>query len=432
MGHLKQAINTIVCMDSTVEGHAVQTDIVIIGAGPAGLSLAGVLARKGLKVAIIDPAKADNLEHPLDDGREIALTRLSRKLLENWQQWSLLSEGECAPLQEAHVFDGLSEQPMMVKSSNDVEPLGWMVSNQVLRRVAYATAKDLEGIEWHLTRRMQRIDINDTSARVELDDGSQINARLVVAADSRFSSARRAAGLSARMHDFGRTMLVCRMQLQKPTPGVAWEWLDYGQTLALLPLNQDMASVVITLPPAEIDQLLALPVEEFEQQVAERFRHRLGGMQLVGERYAYPLVGVRPDNIVSQRFACIGDAAVGMHPITAHGYNLGLRGIALLSDQIQSALDNGRDFAGSSVLANFQNDFQAIAYPLYFSTLSIVRLYCDDRAPAKLLRRAGLRFGQHFPPFKKLLVSALSGKNVRPPVPLRIIGNMLSARVPRG
>ena len=66
MGHLKQAINTIVCMDSTVEGHAVQTDIVIIGAGPAGLSLAGVLARKGLKVAIIDPAKADNLEHPLD------------------------------------------------------------------------------------------------------------------------------------------------------------------------------------------------------------------------------------------------------------------------------------------------------------------------------------------------------------------------------
>lgn len=408
-----------------------QTDIVIIGAGPAGLSLAGVLARKGLKVAIVDPASTSDLEQPIDDGREIALTRLSRNLLEKWRQWNLLSDTEFAPLHEAHVFDGLSERPMKVKSGDALEPLGWMVSNQALRRVAYASAKDLDGITWHLSRRMQRIDINDDAATVELDDGSRISARLAVAADSRFSSARRAAGLSARMHDFGRTMLVCRMQLQKPTPGVAWEWLDYGQTLALLPLNADMASVVITLPPADIDRLCALPAHEFENEVAQRFRHRLGSMQLIGARHPYPLVGVRPDNIVSRRFACIGDAAVGMHPITAHGYNLGLRGIALLSEQIQSALDGGRDFSASVELAKFQSALQAIARPLYFSTLSIVRLYSDDRAPAKLLRRAGLRFGQHFPPFKKLLVSALSGKEVRPPMPLRIIGSLLSARTPR-
>lgn len=407
-----------------------QADIVIIGAGPAGLSLAGVLARKGLNVAVIDPASASELEQPQDDGREIALTRLSRDLLEKWQQWNLLSVTEHAPLLEAHVFDGLSERPMKVKSREGLEPLGWMVSNQVLRRVAYAAAKDLDGIDWHLSRRMQRIDCNADGAVVELDDGSRINARLAVAADSRFSSARRAAGLSARMHDFGRTMLVCRMQLQKPTPGVAWEWLDYGQTLALLPLNDDMASVVITLPPSDIERLSALPVQEFENEVAERFHQRLGSMRLVGNRHPYPLVGVRPDNIVSRRFACIGDAAIGMHPITAHGYNLGLRGIALLAGQIQRAIDTGNDFSGNDVLATFQRELQAISRPLYFSTLSIVRLYSDDRAPAKLLRRAGLRFGQHFPPFKKLLVSALSGKDVQPPRPLRIIGSLLSARTP--
>lgn len=407
-----------------------RADIVIIGAGPAGLSLAGVLARKGLKIAIIDPASASDLEQPQDDGREIALTRLSRDLLEKWQQWALLSDTEQAPLVEAHVFDGRSERPMKVKSPDGLDPLGWMVSNQTLRRTAYAAAKDLDGITWHLSRRMQRIDVTDDAARVELDDGSQISARLAVAADSRFSSARRAAGLSARMHDFGRTMLVCRMQLEKPTPGIAWEWLDYGQTLALLPLNVDMASVVITLPPADIERLCALPVQDFEKEVAQRFRHRLGSMQLIGARHPYPLVGVRPDNIVARRFACIGDAAIGMHPITAHGYNLGLRGIALLSDQIQSALDDGRDFAGSADLATFQSELQAIARPLYFSTLSIVRLYGDDRAPARLLRRAGLRFGQHFPPFRKLLVSALSGKDVRPPRPLRIISSLISGRIP--
>ena len=408
-----------------------QADIVIIGAGPAGLSLAGVLARKGLKIAIIDPAGADDLEQPRDDGREIALTRLSRELLEQWRQWQLLPDTDYAPLVEAQVFDGASQRPMQIQSRNGLDPLGWMVSNQALRRVAYAAAKDLDGIVWHLSRRMNRIDINEDAARVELDDGSCITARLAIAADSRFSSARRAAGLSARMHDFGRTMLVCRMQLQKPVPGVAWECLDYGQTLALLPLNADMASVVITLPPAETERLCALPAHEFEIEVERRFRHRLGSMRLIGNRYPYPLVGVRPDNIVSRRFACIGDAAIGMHPITAHGYNLGLRGIALLGDRIQSALDGGKDFAGNEVLSGFQADFLAIARPLYFSTLSIVRLYSDDRAPAKLLRRAGLRFGQHFPPFKKQLVSALSGKDVRPPAALRILGSLLAARTPR-
>lgn len=408
-----------------------QADIVIIGAGPAGLSLAGVLARKGLKIAIIDPAGADDLEQPRDDCREIALTRLSRELLEQWRQWQLLPDTDYAPLVEAQVFDGASERPMQIQSRNGLDPLGWMVSNQALRRVAYAAAKDLDGIAWHLSRRMNRIDINEDAARVELDDGSCITARLAIAADSRFSSARRAAGLSARMHDFGRTMLVCRMQLQKPVPGVAWEWLDYGQTLALLPLNADMASVVITLPPAETERLCALPAHEFEIEVERRFRHRLGSMRLIGNRYPYPLVGVRPDNIVSRRFACIGDAAIGMHPITAHGYNLGLRGIALLGDRIQSALDGGKDFAGNEVLSGFQADFLAIARPLYFSTLSIVRLYSDDRAPAKFLRRAGLRFGQHFPPFKKRLVSALSGKDVRPPAALRILGSLLAARTPR-
>lgn len=408
-----------------------QADVVIIGAGPAGLSLAGVLARKGLKIAIIDPAGADDLEQPCDDGREIALTRLSRELLEQWRQWQLLPDTDYAPLVEAQVFDGSSERPMKIESRDSLEPLGWMVSNQALRRAAYAAAKDLEGIAWHLSRRMNRIDINEDATRVELDDGSCITARVAIAADSRFSSARRAAGLSARMHDFGRTMLVCRMQLQKPVPGVAWEWLDYGQTLALLPLNADMASVVITLPPEETERLCALPAHEFEIELERRFRHRLGSMRLIGNRYPYPLVGVRPDNIVSRRFACIGDAAIGMHPITAHGYNLGLRGIALLGDRIQSALDGGKDFAGNDVLFGFQAEFMAIARPLYFSTLSIVRLYSDDRAPAKLLRRAGLRFGQHFPPFKKQLVSALSGKDVRPPAALRILGSLLAARTPR-
>ncbi|MBL0039454.1 MAG: 5-demethoxyubiquinol-8 5-hydroxylase UbiM [Xanthomonadales bacterium] len=399
-------------------------DILIIGAGPAGLSLAGVLARQGLAVCIADPGTRESLAQPLDDGREIALTPLSRQLLEDWGQWPLLGSDEFARLREAQVFDGDSTEPMRVSTPQGAAALGWMASNHALRRVAYAVATAQEGIDWRLGRKVVEVRNEATHAQVTLDDGTLCRARLVVAADSRFSSSRRAAGIAARHRDFGRSMLVCRMRLEKPQPGIAWEWLAYGQTLALLPLQHDLASVVITLPPADIAGLQSLSPEAFNDEVARHYAHRLGAMHLVGERHVYPLVGVAPERLVAERFACIGDAAIGMHPITAHGYNLGLRGIALLADRILLAQRRGRDFAAMDVLVDFERDLRAIAQPLYLATLSVVHLYGDDRPLMRVLRRALLRVAEHAAPFRMLLTAALAGRETRPPMPLRLIARL--------
>ncbi|TAH39018.1 MAG: FAD-dependent hydroxylase [Gammaproteobacteria bacterium] len=407
-----------------------QTDVVVAGAGPSGLSLAGALAQAGLRVVVVDPADQESLAHPADDGREIALTPLSRSRLLLWGQWNRLAVEETPCLREAQVFDGNSTRPMTVSPRKGSHQLGWMVSNHALRRVAWEQAQTLDGIEWRLGRRLASSERDAESAVAVLDDGERIEAALIVAADSRFSASRRAAGISARMHDFGRSMLVCRMRLQQPQRGVAWEWMGYGQTLALLPLNDDLASVVITLPPAEVEALCNLPEVAFNTAVAARFGHRLGEMRLVGGRFAYPLVGVHPERCVAKRFACIGDAAVGMHPITAHGYNLALRGIALLSDRLRQARERGEDIGSDALLDAFQHEFRAITRPLFLATQSIVHLYSDDRAPARVLRRAGLRFGQHFPPFRSLLAAALESDEPRPPVWLRAIERTLW-RTPR-
>jgi ubiquinone biosynthesis UbiH/UbiF/VisC/COQ6 family hydroxylase len=396
-------------------------DVLIIGAGPAGLSLAGVLARQGLAVCIVDPATRESLAQPKDDGREIALTQLSRQLLEDWGQWPQLGSDEFARLREAQVFDGDSTEPMRVSAPQGAAALGWMASNHALRRIAFEVAAAQEGIDWRLGHKVVEVTNETEHADVKLDDGTTCRARLVIAADSRFSSSRRAAGIAARHHDFGRSMLVCRMRLEKPQPGVAWEWLAYGQTLALLPLQHDLASVVITLPPADIARLQSLSPEAFNDEVARRYAHRLGAMTLVGERHAYPLVSVAPERIVAERFACVGDAAIGMHPITAHGYNLGLRGIALLVDHIVLAQRRGRDIAGSDTLAAYERDLRAIAQPLYLATLSVVHLYGDDRPLMRVARRALLRLAQHSAPFKMLLTSALAGREARPPLPLRLM-----------
>lgn len=402
-------------------------DVLIIGAGPAGLSLAGVLSRQGFVVGIVDPSQRDALAEPKDDGREIALTPLSRQLLEDWGQWSLLAEAEIAPLREAQVFDGDSESPMRVPAPEGAEALGFMVPNYALRRVAFAAASRHAGIDWHLQRKVIAVLPSADRADIELDDGTRLAARMVVAADSRFSASRRAAGIAALHHDFGRSMMVCRMKVEKPQPGIAWEWLGYGQTLALLPLRDDLASVVITLPPAEIANLRTLDAEAFNAAVAQRYAHRLGAMQLVGERNVYPLVGVSPQRIVDKRFACVGDAAIGMHPITAHGYNLGLRGIALLADALSLARRRGHDLADHETLAEYQRNLRAIAQPLYLATLSVVQLYSDDRPAMRVLRRALLRFAQHAPPFQHLLRMALSGREAKPPLPLRLLARAVAA-----
>ena len=402
-------------------------DVLIIGAGPAGLSLAGVLARQALAVCIVDPATRESLAQPQDDGREIALTQLSRQLLEDWGQWPLLGSDEFARLREAQVFDGDSTEPMRVSAPQGAAALGWMASNHALRRIAFEVAAAQEGIDWRLGHKVVEVTNEAEYARVTFADGTNCRARLVIAADSRFSSTRRAAGIAARHHDFARSMLVCRMRLEKPQPGIAWEWLAYGQTLALLPLQHDLASVVITLPPADIARLQSLSPAAFNDEVARRYGHRLGAMTLVGERHAYPLVGVAPERIVAERFACVGDAAIGMHPITAHGYNLGLRGIALLVDHIVLAQRRGSDVAGRATLAAYERDLRAIAQPLYLATLSVVHLYGDDRPLMRVVRRVLLRVAEHAAPFRQMLTAALAGRETRPPLPLRLVARFAAA-----
>jgi 2-polyprenyl-6-methoxyphenol hydroxylase-like FAD-dependent oxidoreductase len=141
------------------------------------------------------------------------------------------------------------------------------------------------------------------------------------------------------------------MTHEQPHFETAWEWFDHGQTLALLPMNPcpqtglPRSSIVLTLPSQELQPLMDLPEDAFNAAMAQRFSHQLGTMRLSSTRHAYPLVGVWSRRLVAQRFAVVGDAAVGMHPVTAHGFNLGLRSIDTLSHALIPAHQKGQDIA---------------------------------------------------------------------------------------
>jgi len=384
-------------------------DVVIVGAGPAGLCFAQALADTPLRALLIERQPEAVLADPPFDGREIALTHRSATTLRRLGVWEHIPGEEVSPLRDARVMNGPSPYALQITHADGRrDELGYLVSNHLIRRAAYAAARPSPRLTLLAGTAVTRIETDAEAAHLTLDTGPRVSAPLVVAADSRFSETRRAMGIAAAMHDFGRTMLVCVMRHSVPHDHVAWEWFDYGQTLAMLPMNGGRASVVITLPHREIERLMSMGEEEFARDVERRFLNRLGSMTLVSTRHAYPLVGVYPSRFVARRFAVVGDAAVGMHPVTAHGFNLGLVGTELLARGIRAAVGGATDIAAPAMLAGYERDLRIATRPLYLATRLIAMLYTSESVPARFLRDAALRLGNRFTPFRRALAGSLT------------------------
>ena len=383
-------------------------DIVIAGGGPAGLSFATALGDSGLSVAVIERLPESELANPGFDGREIAMTHRSVNMLKSLGAWDHIPAEEVADMREARVLNGSSLYAMSFEpgARSDV-PLGYLVANHLIRRAVYQTATALPNVTVMAGISVSGVQTSAEGAIVRLSDGQEIAARLVVAADTRFSELRRRQGIPAQMRDFGKVMMVCRVEHDLPHDQVATEWFDYGQTIAMLPINGNCSSFVLTLPAREMDKVMAMNDAEFSAEATRRYRERLGQMRLVSTRHAYPLVTVYAERFAATRFALMGDAAVGMHPVTAHGFNFGLRGAESLARRITHAANRGTDFAAQSVLKAYEREHRMATFPTYTATNATARLFTDERMPARVLRDAVLRVGNLVAPARKLISARL-------------------------
>ncbi len=379
-------------------------DVLIIGAGPAGLSLAKLMSGQGYSIGILERQTLDTLATPMDDGREIALTQHSYSLLNQMGVTKHFKLGESSPLGAAKVLNGKSQyqlyfSPPATAKSN----LGMMVSNHAIRRGLFEAVKDLSDVNLMTNNSALAIKQSQHNLTIQTTSGIEMKTRLVVAADSRFSSTRRQMGIGATMTDFGRSMLLCRVSHSIPHQNMAYEIFNYDQTLALLPLANNCSSVVLTLPTPEIEKLVNLDREAFIYDIRRRLNNRLGDVSLVSDRFSYPLVATFAKQFIAHRFALIGDAAVGMHPVTAHGFNFGLLGAETLTKQ----LSKSEDLGNASALARYERIHKKATLPLFLSTNAIAKLYADDRVPARLIRSVGLRMANRFTPLKSSIVNRL-------------------------
>jgi len=406
------------------------SQVLIVGAGPAGLALAQELRGLGGRVTLVEQAPLAALSQPAFDGREIALTQRSVTTLQRLGAWERIPPEAISPLRDAKVMDGVNPFAMVI-SHQDAPvadggkahtELGFLVGNhhirQALFEAVFAASEEKTGAERPVLisgKAVKNVQTTPLGACVTLDDGTRLTADLLVAADSRHSGTRRALGLAADLHDFGRSMLVCHMTHDEPHHHAAWEWFDYGQTLALLPMNdcpqtgRARSSVVLTLPSSDMHALEQLAPDAFNTDLQRRFANRLGRMELASTRHVYPLVAVYPRRLVGPRLACVGDAACGMHPVTAHGFNLGLRSTEALAQALAKAQRKGQAWHDPAVLAAYERTHWLASRPTYLATQWITRLYTAETPLARLARQAALRLGWGLVPFRRAVAASLTG-----------------------
>ena len=395
-------------------------DVAIIGAGPVGLCLARALGLQGLRVALVERQPEAALAEPAFDGREIALTHGSLRLLGEQGVLAHIPADQVFALRSAKVMDrDLAHELRIGPEDGGQERLGSLVANHLIRRAAWRAVQETPGIDLHADARILSVHTGADEARLQLHDGSTLRARLLVAADSRFSETRRALGIDADLHDFGKSMLVCRVRHELPHQHAAWEWFGLGQTLALLPLDEHLAGAVVTLPGEQARALSELEPAAFAAELERRYGGRLGAMELVGSRHVYPLVATWARRFVGTRLALAGDAAVGMHPVTAHGFNLGLASVERLSDLAATAIAQGRDLGDPFGLARYQRRHRRGSWPLFQATRAVVGLYTDERAPARWLRGAALRASGALAPFRRVVATGLTDAGPVDPTPLQ-------------
>lgn len=396
-------------MKKTAEKDNNRFDILVVGGGPAGLSFARMMAPVGCRIGVIEKQSLDKIQSPAEDGREVAITHRSHKILGTIGMLEHIPADALHILRAARVINQGTEKPLeFLPDGSGKDNIGFVIANHHIRKAAYESAATQDNIILMTGEAVTALDLNAQCGTVTLESGKKLSAPLIVAADNRFSTLRDMADVETHKLDFKRLCIVVKIAHSKPHDDVASECFLDNLTLALIPLGDKAASAVLTLPPENGKEILALAPEELAEKIYEWTDGRIGQVRVTGKMNSYPLIGVYAEEFAKERFALLGDAAVGMHPVSAHGFNFGLYGAETLSKNLRRAMLSGIDIGKMSVLEDFARTHRRETRPMYQGINSIVQLYTDDSAGAKLLRKGVLAAGRILKPVQRIIVGNLT------------------------
>ncbi|MDO8533850.1 MAG: ubiquinone biosynthesis hydroxylase, partial [Xanthobacteraceae bacterium] len=368
-------------------------DVIVAGAGVAGLALATALARAlkpGFTVAVCDAVLANE---PAADDRVSAIAAGARRLLVTLGVWERLS-GPVQPIREMKITDSRlpdAVRPVFLSFDGEIaegEPFAHMVENRDML-VALRAAAAEAGVRLVPTE-VEDLEAGDKAVDVRLAGGERIEARLIAAADGARSKLRAAAGIKTVSWSYGQSGIVATVGHERDHEGCAEEHFLPGGPFAILPLAGRRSSIVWTESAAEAARLVALPQEEFHIELERRFGLKLGEIELLSRPRAYPLGFIIARTFVGRRLALVGDAAHVIHPIAGQGLNLGLRDVAALAECVTEAARLGLDPGGPDVLERYERWRRFDTVAMGIATDGLNRLFSNRSDVLKLGRDIGL------------------------------------------
>ena len=390
-------------------------DVLIIGGGFVGGSLAAALADTPLSVCIVDRADPADALKATFDGRAFAISATNRRMLEGIGLWRDLGPMS-APILDIRVSDGPSLL-FLHYDHKDVgdEPMGQMVENHHLRLALHRRLQNCAGVVSLAPAAVSDLQRGGGGVAATLADGRRVRARLAVGADGRGSATRAAAGIKITNWSYGQTGIVCTVKHERSHDYVAHERFLPAGPFAILPLAGDppeaasRSSIVWTEREELAPALLALDDTAFEAELVRRFGDFMGKVELIGPRWSYPLSLQFARRTTDTRLVLVGDAAHGMHPIAGQGLNMGLRDAATLAEVLVETHRIGLDIGAASTLARYERWRRFDNATMLAATDALNRLFSNDVAPLRLARDLGLAAVQQMPPLKRVFMRHAMG-----------------------
>ena len=368
-------------------------DIVIAGGGMIGTSLALALVPLGLKIAVVEAVARKQRLQPSFDDRSTTLSRSTQRMFDAMGIWNEVVAAS-TPIRAIHISDkGRFGFSHIDAEEQGVDALGYVVINRVLGEVLQSKLDAVVGVNVFCPARIEAIELGPDRAAATLKsaDGKQtLTCKLLVAADGANSAVREMMGISAQRREYGQCAVIGNLLPEKKLDYRAYERFTPQGPLAILPIADDRAAFVWTVSEDDADRVLGLDDDEFLAEIQQEFGFRLGKFSRVGQRAAYPLVLSKAVRMTATRSVLIGNSAHGLHPVSAQGFNLGMRDVAALCDCIADGQSGELDPGASQLLDRYAKWRRSDQKKLVHFTDNLVRLFGSTRPGLRTLRNIGM------------------------------------------
>jgi 2-octaprenyl-6-methoxyphenol hydroxylase len=396
-----------------------RADVIILGGGLVGLTLAIALDRHGLSAIVVDPADPETVAAPAYDGRATAVASASWRMLETIGVGEAL-EGEGCPIRTIRVSDGLRPGGLVFDPPADDDPLGMMFENRRLRAALRERALAAEKVALLMPARAAEIVRDGAGVRVALEDGRLAAAPLLIGAEGRGSPTREAAGIAMARWSYDHSAIVVTVAHERHHGNIAYEIFYPSGPFAILPMLPGTRSAIVwSVPAADAAAVIDLPERAMAAEISKRMGGFLGKVEMAGPRWTYPLGFHHAATITAERLALVGDAAHGIHPIAGQGLNLGFRDAAALAQVLVEGARLGMDLGDAQLLARYERWRSLDTFLVAAATDGLTRVYGIPGRAASAVRRFGMGMVGRIGPLRDRLMAEARGESGDLPLLLR-------------